>query len=361
MITSFQIRNYKCFRDVSIEDPGKINVLVGDNSSGKTALLEALFMPGGDPQLMFRNDALRSIQYQVIARSRAEYETLWAGFFHNFSQEQPIIISLKGTPPNQRELKILATRVESKAITIIPKHQGEPFSTSGQESPQAIVPLTFQTTDDKGRVYRIQPLARPDGTISIEGEAPPTAAISFNPANNAGNSASLAQGFSTLSIRNQDRLLVETIRSIFPSVRDLTVQTANGGIPSLYCSIEGLSFKMPVGAVSAGLLSLLGYLIGIALNPNGVTLIDEIENGIYFRNHTKLWEAINRFGAQYNCQLYVSTHSGECLQGLLPIIRNDPDDFRLFRIEQSEPGTSAVRAFKGKDFQAALETGTEFR
>ena len=42
MIKNIKINNYKCFKNFEIKNFKRINILVGDNNSGKTSLLEAL-------------------------------------------------------------------------------------------------------------------------------------------------------------------------------------------------------------------------------------------------------------------------------------------------------------------------------
>ena len=52
MIKEIDIRNYKCFEHLKIQDCRRVNVIVGDNGSGKTALLEAMFMALGSTSEM---------------------------------------------------------------------------------------------------------------------------------------------------------------------------------------------------------------------------------------------------------------------------------------------------------------------
>jgi AAA15 family ATPase/GTPase len=42
MIKNIKINNYKCFKNFEIKDFKRINILVGDNNSGKTSLIEAI-------------------------------------------------------------------------------------------------------------------------------------------------------------------------------------------------------------------------------------------------------------------------------------------------------------------------------
>jgi AAA15 family ATPase/GTPase len=44
MATSIDIRNFRCFDHVAANDCRRINILVGENGSGKTALLESIIL-----------------------------------------------------------------------------------------------------------------------------------------------------------------------------------------------------------------------------------------------------------------------------------------------------------------------------
>ena len=44
MFTSFTVKNFRCFRDLTIAPLGRVNLIAGKNNTGKTALLEAMYM-----------------------------------------------------------------------------------------------------------------------------------------------------------------------------------------------------------------------------------------------------------------------------------------------------------------------------
>ena len=44
MLSSFNIRNYRGFKDFTIEPLDRINLIAGSNNVGKTSLLEALYI-----------------------------------------------------------------------------------------------------------------------------------------------------------------------------------------------------------------------------------------------------------------------------------------------------------------------------
>ena len=54
MYRSFSIKNFRCFDELTVEGMGRINLIAGKNNVGKTALLEALWVHGGAPNLSWQ-------------------------------------------------------------------------------------------------------------------------------------------------------------------------------------------------------------------------------------------------------------------------------------------------------------------
>ncbi len=44
LLDSLEIKGYRCFEHLTIEKLGRVNLIVGKNNVGKTALLEALWI-----------------------------------------------------------------------------------------------------------------------------------------------------------------------------------------------------------------------------------------------------------------------------------------------------------------------------
>ncbi|MCH8290972.1 AAA family ATPase [Candidatus Poribacteria bacterium] len=47
MYRSFRIKNFRCFKVLSIDNLERVNLIAGANNVGKTALLEAIFLHSG--------------------------------------------------------------------------------------------------------------------------------------------------------------------------------------------------------------------------------------------------------------------------------------------------------------------------
>src|ERR1700733_8949389 len=71
MVDSFTIKNFRSFDDISVKGCGNINLIVGENGSGKTALLEALFLAAGiSPDIIFRTRSWRGQEASQVVGTR---------------------------------------------------------------------------------------------------------------------------------------------------------------------------------------------------------------------------------------------------------------------------------------------------
>src|SRR5690242_1558227 len=147
MIDSIDIRNFKGFRAVSIQDVRRVNVLVGDNGVGKTALLEGIFLAlGGSPELPVRYRQQRGLGGVFTGVTPRDIEdALWSDLFYGLNQSEPVTIKLVGSGPEARSVTL--SRGEQK-LEIIPigKHE----QTHGPEAMRASEPIIFDWCDSAG-------------------------------------------------------------------------------------------------------------------------------------------------------------------------------------------------------------------
>ncbi len=62
MIDRLIVENFRCFEHLELDGLSRINVVVGENASGKTALLESLFFAAaGNPEILARLRVFRGI------------------------------------------------------------------------------------------------------------------------------------------------------------------------------------------------------------------------------------------------------------------------------------------------------------
>ncbi|MFQ5695501.1 MAG: AAA family ATPase, partial [Terriglobia bacterium] len=118
MTEALLIRNFRCFENLELHGLKRINVVVGRNSTGKTTLLESMFLAaGGSPELALRLRYWRGMGSALkITLDRSSYESVWKDLFCSFDRSRTISIQLLGSPSHTRSLTIAYKDAESLTL-----------------------------------------------------------------------------------------------------------------------------------------------------------------------------------------------------------------------------------------------------
>ena len=123
MLSSFGVRNFRCFAELEIANLKRVNIVVGRNAAGKTAFLEAVRLAlGGTPVVLFSLNQNRQLNtYIPTPATRDQFETYWKSYFYNFDSSNPISTSCFDSGGAKAELKIYYD--PERAITTAPQQQ----------------------------------------------------------------------------------------------------------------------------------------------------------------------------------------------------------------------------------------------
>ena len=298
----------------------------------------------------------------TVQQTRGSYESLWKDLFYQFHQDKVIAIESQGSPENTWSVRVYYDPADSPSIPATPGDQASAVINVQKSEVSSIRPITFEHTDAKNEKQLFKPLVSfPQGLVLGGGGPSRQILAAFYSSSFAGvvTPSEIANQFSELDKKNKTRPVIAAIRKIYPRITSLSVQTESGN-PLLYCETKGLSEKVPVSIESGGTHKLTSLLLGIASQPNGVILIDELENGFYYKKLAGIWDAMLDFCSRFDVQVFVSTHSKECLQAVLPTLQGNEDEFRLIRTEYENQRRSA-KLIEGDELEAAIETETEVR
>src|SRR5437016_1643178 len=104
MLKSLSINNFRCFKKVRLEGLKRVNIVTGRNATGKTALLESLFMAGGgSPLVVLKLRAFRGMGDNVQI-SNTTLTRLWEDLFWCFDIHHPIEINGVGSAQDSRSV-----------------------------------------------------------------------------------------------------------------------------------------------------------------------------------------------------------------------------------------------------------------
>lgn len=278
MIQSISIENYRCFHKTHLEGFRLINLIGGKNNAGKTALLEAIYI------LMKPFEAVRQIQkYREEENHRST-----KNFFHKSNIELPIaIVAIDSTStlsyiynnPEQLQNDSLRDKFINKQniknINLF-SFSGHALDGNRQSSQKNIINLipssgTKSTNSD---------------IVNLYSEARK---------NDLNTRDSLLSGFKAL---DEDVDFVE-----------LLIESE----PMLHIQRKG-QLPYPIKTYGDAMNRIAEFILRIVSSPDGILLIDEIENGIHHDTQQKIWEILFTLAIRHKVQIFATTHSLEMIK-----------------------------------------------
>jgi hypothetical protein len=351
MINSIEINNYRCFEKVKLDGCRRVNVIVGDNGSGKTALLEALFMSSApSPELVTRLRGWRGYdQVQMHGSQLQIEEAVWGELFHAFNKQRSISISVTGSREHNRSLTI-QYRVREKWVPIT---EGRKQSEKNRPTP---ITFIWIGPDKQRRPIQLQMTADGKFIVPMVSDLPVEGA--FFGSNITYSSFETASRFSMLSKAGREGQIAKYLHDEF-HVKDFSLEM-NAGIPMVFVRTDDASEKMPLPIVSGGLNRLMPILCSIPNVPKGTVLIDEIEDGFYYKKMESIWTILMNMAVENDVQIFASTHSLECITAAAKVAEKNPEKFALIRAANRN-GKSTLELSPGEDFTATVEAGFDPR
>ncbi len=351
MIRSICIKNFRGFSKLEVSGLQRINVITGSNGAGKTSFLEALFMCAGSGALRatFQLRAFRQLGTRIeIAADLANYEAIWEDMFYQINPEAIIDIRASGDTQDSRSVRIYN---EHRGVQVLP------FADNASAS-SAVPQIVSEWKRNNESPIIVRPRIETQGLIFDNIPFDHFPVMMFGP-HIADTAEENAKRFSQLSRSGKSDLVVTALCKEFDLIEGLSLEYTSGG-PAVFAKLRHQVAKLPLGVVSDGVHKMFSLLLGIALSENGMVLIDQIEDGFYFKRFESMWQSVYKFAKLSNCQLFITSHSSECMKALLPAMKGHEADFVMLHADRVR-GLVMFHTIEGKYFEAALEEGLEVR
>lgn len=167
--------------------------------------------------------------------------------------------------------------------------------------------------------------------------------------------------FGQLDIVGKQQEVIDFLReTVEPRLQGLST-IAVGDQTLIHAQLEGLPRKILVAYMGDGMARLISIILVLTTTANGCVFIDEVENGIHYSAMPEVWLGIIKAAKQFNCQIFATTHSYECLQAAVQGLPEDlHDQFSYVRLERSGDEI-AGKSYSYEVLRAALERDWEVR
>jgi len=330
MLRSFSVRNFRCLDDLELHNLARVNVLVGDNDVGKTALLEALYVH------LSQANVRKLLDLKALRRSHiALDETAWQDLFSGFDDSKEIHISSVDANGMERNSKITVGPSTQIALTV-------PLAGRGFERlprPHFSRPLRVEYRDASMQEPLQNELAlepNENGFVQKQQFNPDLRAYYFSTAGPP-EAESIAKHLSELLVNKQQSMLVRFASVVDERIQDLSVASPKG--PAEVFVDLGERQLLPLTLMGSGVVRAVGMASAIPVHAGGVVLVDEIEDGIYYKRLNELWSGIYEMSKTFDVQIIASTHSAECVRAAIEAVvpdLQDGDPLHVYRLERGQ-------------------------
>lgn len=314
-IKTIEIIKFRGIRKLTVSDFSDINLIVGDNNSGKTTFLEAV-------QLLFAKSQLGSVKnvinQRTILNPNSSFYTSFIKMF-NIEHEEKLL-----------EFDIYANSDKGPLAFEL---RGNEKSISGE----AALQLSTMSTRQKAQYKREAALIPEEvkvftGSIITQTEKKPVEkGICCTSLDNiiAGpvvkKEVQYIPSFGHLRydllqniVDNPEykKLAIDILRQFDNSIADICYTKADDGT-YLETIVTSDGVNMPFSVYGDGIKKILYILNKLFGAADSILLIDEIETGLHKKYYAILFPVVFALASKLNVQLFVATHSMEAIDAIL--------------------------------------------
>ena len=355
MLKSIKIKNMRLFESLEIDEFRKFNLVVGGANSGKTSLLESIFLLLGstNPLLAVKVNSFRDLHGMA-----------WSTLFRDLDTQRRIYISgvlLSKQCQESRELELtpsLASKIAAERANGLGEADSREEHPSRRPSVEGVkyhCTLTSEGAESKSYDLEVSEgvAGEPKWTqpTGYKENIPGVFLCAYN------IRGSIEERFGQLVVNKEVDEVLEVIQSLDPRIKGLHLAG-----DQLWCDVN-LPVLVPVKLWGGGLHNVLAIMLALHYAKGGVLLIDEIENGLHYSGMGLLWRAIREAARKFDVQVIATTHSYECVQAFSGTSKEElalQDDFALFRLERDGRQTVPV-PINMDALETAIESNWEVR
>lgn len=333
MISDLTIKNFRGIETLQIDGFEKFNIFVGENSSGKTTILEALFI-GLDalmPENIISAQNLRDIRIHPANIS---------SLFHNFDIETPIALEM-----HYKQQTKIKTTIEPLYHRQYLQNEAHLFVPNTKE--KAINGLKYRTLyneEQTPEAYNLE--IGKDGSVNVTPESITPSSTHLEKThisirivpifleNNIKRWA-LHNAINNIRINKQVDKLIKYLKLFDPRISDIETQ---GDI--ILLNLDGVSRLVNINLMGEGFKKYTGIIAFLLDFKQWQTkfciCIDEIENGLHPKGLKNLLRAIEELTHQEETefQFFITTHSLEFLE----VAREELSESKIFKVSSTLSG-----------------------
>jgi hypothetical protein len=325
MISKLEIQNFRLFTDFQIDNLARVNLFVGLNNSGKSTLLEAIYLlaNSGTPDTLTRlwGHRRETVSFRLNESTPESRFYALQHLFHRGNGDSVERAEIRSTDSsgtkkylrlqNQYEddhsdgVKVISSENDGYVVDVygmVRKTPGEGENGRGYAQTSQSQNAYWLTT----RHLEYSEILRLWNTIEDSSEK-----------------RHYVQKF--LHCIEPDLLTIGFTSSVFSDPLITVTLETNGTVTS------------PIGNIGDGMRAILGIALALLASESGILLVDEIDSGLHHTALVKMWEQVFEIAQRFNVQVFATAHSWDCVKAFSTALQKTSDKAgALFRLEPLE-------------------------
>lgn len=317
MFHSLDIERFRGFSKLSLNDLGRVNLVVGKNNTGKTSLLEAL-------TLVANPGMIRDLPGLFRASAGSVDENFYRWLPKRGAQDAAAELSAE-TPQEATRRVIITTSKGQKSFMVDD--------------------LELESVGSGCSVYSTKGIQRLRvHAVPVQHQSPDSMIDAFAEAVRA---------------PEDERQMELLLGAVDPRIRTVRLD-AMAQRPFIVVDV-GLRERIPLSQAGQGVYRLVAIFSELLGHKPEICFIDEIENGIHYSALPTVWSGIAEVSARLGIQVFATTHSRECLAAAdETFAARDSYDFRVIQLYRVGDETTG-RTLDRKHIEAAIAGDIELR
>lgn len=383
MLNSLDIKNYRNLKELKINSLGRVNLITGKNNTGKSALLEAIaiYATKGDLALIYQLLGERGENFRRTEEDKNTTESnirALSSMFTNrivrFDNDGAISIgSIEST--SSREKKSAKTFVFLRFVKHVDETQKD-----GQECMITKRRIALENEIDKQFEYckvNIEISVKSDvatfelnsnpnspgryGVMGIEPGLGATQSLQFIRTRNIDREIN-GKLFDSITLTEKEAHVIDALKIIEPLTERIAFVEEAPRERTAVIKLSNNPRVLPLQSMGDGINRILTIILALVNADNGFLLIDEFENGLHHTVQKQLWNIIFNLAQKLNVQVFVTTHSEDCISGFESVLNSPGNslDGKLIRLD-NENGTIKQVEFNAHELKIANNQNIEIR
>lgn len=369
MYNALRIENYRAFPSFELSELGRINLLVGENNSGKSSILEGI--------LLFSAGADFPTSLEEVMTDRGEYrapegigELEIRRLFYGRELKPSSQFSIAGEQGN------ISARLTVSVASSSPRSSpgGEDLSESQRKRVDSFLFVKRESNDGASQQLEF-PLILCDGLAlryqvdgrsrqSINDRAMETKLVTPHSL----EIEDLIELFEAVVLTPDEELVLEALQIVEPEIERIAAvrppqSSRRRGIRGGFVvRLSESKERIPIGSMGDGIWRLLGIALSLVSVRGGILLVDEIDSGLHYSTLYDLWKLVWETANKLDIQVFATTHNSDCWTSLASLARDESmpeqEGIKIHRIERGKP---ASVVFSEQEMIIAAEREIEIR